>query len=495
MPEFPPLEAILRMCAAAAPVPWYPAQAARALGVSEQEMMAFVDQLRGGGLLARTDPVPGHGRGYVLTPAGVQALQNPDDLEWLRRGEIPPRKVPTADGAPAPAVSERERAVRMSLLAPFTPYVVYALIAANVAVFLYGIYLGQTQGIPAERFLKETPEAIAYKCGAVKASDMLTGGWGLVRLLTCCFVHFGVIHIAANMISLYMVGPLLERMWGHARFLALYLIAGFGGSCAAVILRPLRGHEFLILAGASGAVWGVLASMAVWVLLNRRYMPRRLLSSWGSNLLIVFVINVGITYLGRDFISAEAHYGGGIVGAACAVLLHFTRFGALPLRGLATVAVAALPVFGLWSVLHPGQFNPEWDRILWQDRYLPQVKPITEAPGILDHSPAVLLLRMEPDARDPEQLKDVLAKYEKAREELQPALEVLRGVGPFHEPKVEEARQAGLALGEARLELWAWQERILKEKDKSPLGDRKYRDLSERVGELETQWKKVQEAR
>jgi membrane associated rhomboid family serine protease len=490
MAELPPLEAILRMCAAAAPVPWYPAKAAAALGLSEQDLMAFVDQLRGGGLVARTDPVPGYGRGYVLTPAGVQALQDPGDLEWLRRGELPPRKGPAAEAAPA-AVSERERAVRMSLLAPFTPYVVYGLIAVNVAVFLYAVYLGQKEGIRAERFLRETPEAIAHKSGAIKASDVLTPDRNLVRLLTCCFVHFGLIHIAANMISLYMVGPLLERMWGHVRFLVLYLIAGFGGSCAAVVLRPGAGEA--LLAGASGAVWGILASMAVWVLLNRRYMPRRLLSSWGSNLIIVFIINVAITYLGSGFISAEAHYGGGIVGAASAVLLHFTRFGPAALRGLAAVAVAVLPVFGLWSVTHPGQFNPEWDQIRWQRLYLPQVKDADkEARETLKRSPADLVLAQNPTRRHEDNVKTALAKYASAIETLRPAVDVLRAAGPFHDGQTEETRKAWLELLEARLELWTLQERALKEGEDWPGKDRKNSEQVERVKELEDQWRKVQ---
>src|SRR5437660_6238604 len=101
MPEYAPLEAILRLCAAAAPVPWYPKAAAADLGLLDEDLAAFVDQLRGGGLIARTDAVAGYGRGYVLTPAGVQALRDPGDLEWLRAGQIPPRKPALAGGATA----------------------------------------------------------------------------------------------------------------------------------------------------------------------------------------------------------------------------------------------------------------------------------------------------------------------------------------------------------------------------------------------------------
>ncbi len=499
MSEFVPLEAILRLCAAAAPVPWYPRHAAAALGLTEQDLLAFVEQLRGGGLIARTDAVAGYGRGYVLTPRGAQALQDRGDLEWLCRGEIPPRKSPPAEGglgAPEAALSERERAVRMSLLAPFPPRVTYVLIAVNVAVFLWGVSIGQKQGMRVESFLSVTPPAIAHRTGAIEASDVMDPGWGLARLLTCCFVHFGLIHLAANMISLYMIGPLLERMWGHVRFLVLYLVAGFGGSCAAMVLRPLgpNGTE-VMLAGASGAVWGIMASMAVWVVLNRRYMPRRLLSSWGMQIFIVFAINIGITYQLSRIISAEAHYGGGAVGAVCAVLLHLTRFGPAALRGLAMAAVAALPLFGLYAVTHPGRYNPEWDRLQWHMRYLPRVQnTLKESHDILNQSPADLLLRQKPDIRDEEKRKDVLERYEKAIDTLRAALDLLPTV-PFHDPKVEEARQAGRALVEARLELWEWDERVLKEKQDPPREDKKYKELYDRVQKLEDQWRQVEEAR
>jgi membrane associated rhomboid family serine protease len=498
MPEYAPLEAILRLCAASAPVPWYPRHGASTLGMNEPDLIAFVEQLRNGGLIARTDAVAGYGRGYVLTPLGVQALRDPGDLEWLRRGEIPPHKIPPASLDPcasAPAGSERERAVRMSLLAPFTPRVTQALIAINVAVFLWGVYLAHRPGGNLGRFLTGLPEAAAHRTGAIEASDVMQPGWGLLRLLTCCFVHFGLVHLGANMLSLYFIGPTLERMWGHARFLVLYLVAGFGGSCAAVVLHPVGGNGTeVMLAGASGAIWGIMASMAVWFLLNRRYLPRRMFWSSAKQILFVVLINVGITYMGSGFISAEAHYGGGLVGALCAVFLHFTRFTPAVVRAVAMAAVAALPIAGLNSVTHPGRYNPQWDHLQWHARYLPPAQnAIKESNDLVNHSPASLLLRQDPQDRDDEKRKEVLAKYDEAIAKLRPALDLLPAE-PFHEPKVEEARQVGRSLVEARLELWTWQQLALKDGE-APLKEKKYRDLEERVKELADQWRLVQEAR
>ena len=61
------------------------------------------------------------------------------------------------------------------------------------------------------------------------------------RLITPMFLHIGEIHFAVNMYSLYVLGPGLERHYGHARFLALYLIAGFAGNVVSYFFpHPLR---------------------------------------------------------------------------------------------------------------------------------------------------------------------------------------------------------------------------------------------------------------
>jgi len=492
MSEDAPLEAILRLCAAAAPVPWYPKNTAADLGGTDEDLLAFVEQLRSGGLLARTDAAAGYGRGYVLTPAGVQALRDPGALEWLRRGEIPPRKASPPEG-PAedmPAVPQRERAVRLSLLAPFTAYVTYGLIAANVAVFLWGVQIGRQKGIPLEAFLRIPPEDIMRTTGAVKATDVMPPGWGLLRLLTCCFVHFGLIHLAVNMVSLHLVGPLLERMWGHGRFLLLYLIAGFGGSCAAMVLRPTGlGGMPVLLAGASGALWGILASMAVWVLLNYRYLPRRLFSSWGMQIGIAFAINIGITYMVPG-ISAEAHYGGGVVGAACAVLLHFGRFGPFVVRAAATVALAALPVFGIWAVAHPERFNLQWETLEMEQRVMPAVKDREKE--ALKHVPdaaADPLINRNPDRRDAEQVKRTIEAYTQAEAALRPAADLLHRAGPYRDADVEKARQVRLELVEARLDLFARNRRCLEAGKEWSRQEEDQREAAlKRLRELEKEW-------
>src|SRR5262249_10876867 len=62
-----PQALILRLCADAAPNPWYPSAWVREQGISRDDVDPFLDQLRMGGLIRLTDWVAGHGQGYALT--------------------------------------------------------------------------------------------------------------------------------------------------------------------------------------------------------------------------------------------------------------------------------------------------------------------------------------------------------------------------------------------------------------------------------------------
>ena len=76
------------------------------------------------------------------------------------------------------------------------------------------------------------------------------------RLFTSVFVHGGFIHLAVNMWSLFVIGPLVERIYGNWAFAVLYVAAGIGGAIASVAASPVR-----IGVGASGAICGLLGAL------------------------------------------------------------------------------------------------------------------------------------------------------------------------------------------------------------------------------------------
>jgi membrane associated rhomboid family serine protease len=133
------------------------------------------------------------------------------------------------------------------------------------------------------------------------------------RMITALFVHSptSFLHILFNMFSLFIFGPIMERMLGRARFLALYLLSGFGGSVAVLLIAP--GTPVV---GASGAIFGLLGAF---------FVIQRKLGGNATQLLIVIGLNLVVGFLPGTNIAWQAHVGGLIVGAAVAFVYLRTR--------------------------------------------------------------------------------------------------------------------------------------------------------------------------
>jgi membrane associated rhomboid family serine protease len=155
------------------------------------------------------------------------------------------------------------------------------------------------------------------------------------RLVTSGFLHYGPIHIALNMVALWILGREIEPLLGRARFLAVYLLSLLGGSAAVFLFGSIDAGT----AGASGAVWGIMGAMLVAVLrLKLNVQP----------VLGVIAINVFISFL--PGISLLGHLGGFAAGAAATAALVYApaqgrnRFQVIGLSAVAVVVVAAIVV-------------------------------------------------------------------------------------------------------------------------------------------------------
>jgi membrane associated rhomboid family serine protease len=333
-PATHPLETILKQCAAHAPQPWYPKADAR--HIPRDELDVLLDELRLAGLIRLTDWVQGKGQGYALTPAGTEALNSSAVLARLRRGEVPaPRPAPKEEPPERASLTfRRVEAVRKAIESHDRPVVTLSLLYANIAVFVVGCVLSVQRLGSANPFLTGDPAAgeILHDTGLILSQDVFPGGqWW--RLLACAFVHIGLLHLLANMVTLWMVGPLLERLWGRWNYLAIYLVSALCASCTMVAYG--RGG-----AGASGALWGVVASLGVWFFLNRRALNPAAFRAQVSQLLFVLIINVVITFSVPN-ISIEGHFGGGLAGLLAAFAVDYARYHAGWRR---TLAYAALPL-------------------------------------------------------------------------------------------------------------------------------------------------------
>lgn len=130
------------------------------------------------------------------------------------------------------------------------------------------------------------------------------------RLLTCAFLHGGIVHILCNMYALYAIGPQVEILYGRVKYIVIYFFSAIGGSLLSYIFSPSS-----LSIGASGAIFGLFGAMVVFVLKYKDRIPKRVL----NNLFGVILLNllIGFNLQGIDNF---AHIGGLLVGALVAFL-------------------------------------------------------------------------------------------------------------------------------------------------------------------------------
>jgi membrane associated rhomboid family serine protease len=191
----------------------------------------------------------------------------------------------------------------------FGAYVTWALLALNVL-----IWLGEevTQGTLATGACGAGPLLIAG--GVICEPGIVAGEWW--RLLTYAFLHdpSNILHIGFNMFALYLIGPVMEEIYGHVEYLVIYLLCALGGGLLTVIAAPNDGAI-----GASGALFGLFGlGFVVWrrhhLVLGPR--ARGLLSQMG----MLIVLNLVITFA-IPGISWTGHIGGLAIGAAIGMFL------------------------------------------------------------------------------------------------------------------------------------------------------------------------------
>jgi len=226
------------------------------------------------------------------------------------------------------AVKEFERFLRT-----ITPrlWLVPAIIVVNLAVYVAMVAKGVGPFSPSV--------ASVLPWGANYGPKTLGGQpW---RLLACMFIHFGVIHLLMNMAVLWDAGSILERIYGQARFAAIYLAAGVSGSFASLLIHPQT-----VSAGASGAVFGVYGALGVFLLRERGALPGAVVAQL-SRFAIAFVAYNMLFSMTNSTIDAAAHVGGLLGGAAAGACLARPL---VPARSPAPIVPAVIGAMALCLV-------------------------------------------------------------------------------------------------------------------------------------------------
>ncbi len=229
--------------------------------------------------------------------------------------------------------------------APLTvrrPIATYSLIGINVAVFLWTV-------LAAGSFDVQISTPILY--GEIVRGNVVLGEY--YRLFTAGFLHYSVLHLAVNMISLYILGRDLEVALGIGRYLMVYVISLFGGSAAVMLAQANEGRS----AGASGAIFGLMGAMLI-VVLRLRVSPAPVITIIVINLVMSFTISG---------ISLPAHVGGLLFGAAAtAAVIYGPRLLPAAQRtqrnanivgwsGLGVLLLVAIAISVLVAVTYTGQ--------------------------------------------------------------------------------------------------------------------------------------------
>jgi membrane associated rhomboid family serine protease len=135
------------------------------------------------------------------------------------------------------------------------------------------------------------------------------------RLLTYAFLHFGAVHLLVNMVALYGLGSFLEGLVGWTRYLGIFCASALGGGMASAVAGLVRMHLGwgpVLTVGASGAIWGLMGATLGLVLRRERVFPELIARGLRQRLVVVLLLNVGISFL--PGIDLFAHLGGGLTG-------------------------------------------------------------------------------------------------------------------------------------------------------------------------------------
>ena len=242
------------------------------------------------------------------------------------------------------------------------PWVTIALLGANLAMFVFGVFNGLD-------WLKPDPDRMIELGGNLAPLTLSGEPW---RMLTSIFMHGGAIHLAVNMYMLIMVGPIAERMFGRIAFGAIYLAAGLAGAWMSTLWNwqhevpgglfgmgmrlPVYLVRPTVSIGASGALMGIAGALFAARMIEhlRDYVDTT--PGFGKAIGQVILINLGMGFVITG-IDQAAHVGGLLGGLALGAVV----MGVAPDLGLrrAIVGIALGAALGAGLYGHVASVKDE----------------------------------------------------------------------------------------------------------------------------------------
>lgn len=216
-----------------------------------------------------------------------------------------------------------------------TPWVTYGLIGVSALVFLWQLGLGSSAAERVAYALGFTPAAFFGLAVLPPAIEIVPAP---LTLLTSVFLHGSILHLAGNMLYLWIFGNNVEEAMGHGRFLFFYLVCGVAAALGQGVIHPASDIPMI---GASGAISGVLgaylllyptARILVVIPLGFFLYPARLSAIWVLGLWFAMqALAALLSNPNLPGIAWWAHFFGFLAGAGLIVVMRrpgFTLFGA-----------------------------------------------------------------------------------------------------------------------------------------------------------------------
>ena len=135
----------------------------------------------------------------------------------------------------------------------YRPYVAFFVTVANVLFFAYVVAFAFLGGLPLEEVYRNYALDICAVRAQPLSATLLDGARSI-------FLHMSFVHLTSNIIIFYVFGSRIEEHLGHLRFLAFYLIVGFGGHLGHLLFDGGSCAEPLYMVGSSGAISGIIGS-------------------------------------------------------------------------------------------------------------------------------------------------------------------------------------------------------------------------------------------
>jgi membrane associated rhomboid family serine protease len=209
------------------------------------------------------------------------------------------------------------------------PVVTWAIIAACVAAYLWEVSLGRQMNA-AILILGFTPAALT---GGLHQLPGYIAVPGPATIFTSMFLHGGLLHLAGNMLYLWIFGNNVEDAMGHVRYLIFYLVCG---AIAALSMAYIDVGSHIPMVGASGAISGILAAyvllyprarVTVIVPLGIIFYPMAISAVWVVGFWFVLQLaSAVLTDTGQPGVAFWAHVGGFAAGLVLTPILKSSQY-------------------------------------------------------------------------------------------------------------------------------------------------------------------------